>query len=86
MLRRVLALALAPDVRVCGVAPGAVAVEPGQEERRADETLLRRVGGPEDVADAVAYLATATFVTGSTLVVDGGTLLKPAAPQPRNDQ
>ena len=40
MLTRVLARALAPEVRVCGVAPGSVAVEPGQEERRAAETLL----------------------------------------------
>jgi NAD(P)-dependent dehydrogenase (short-subunit alcohol dehydrogenase family) len=76
MLTRVLARALAPEVRVCGVAPGPVAVEPGQEERRAAETLLGRVGRPEDVADAVAYLAGASFVTGTTLVVDGGTLLK----------
>jgi pteridine reductase len=76
MLTRVLARALAPEVRVCGVAPGAVAVEPGQEERRAAETLLGRVGSPEDVADAVLYLAGAQFVTGSTLVVDGGRLLK----------
>ena len=76
MLTRVLARALAPDVRVCGVAPGPVAVEPGHEERRAAETLLGRVGSPEDVADAVAYLAGAGFVTGSTLVVDGGRSLK----------
>jgi pteridine reductase len=76
MLTRVLARALAPEVRVCGVAPGAVAVEPGQEERRAAETLLGRVGSPDDVADAVLYLAGAQFVTGSTLVVDGGRLLK----------
>jgi NAD(P)-dependent dehydrogenase (short-subunit alcohol dehydrogenase family) len=76
MLTRVLARALAPEVRVCGVAPGPVAVEPGQEARRAAETLLGRVGKPEDVADAVAYLAGATYVTGSTLVVDGGRLLK----------
>jgi pteridine reductase len=34
------------------------------------------VGSPEDVADAVAYLAGADFVTGSTLVVDGGQSLK----------
>jgi pteridine reductase len=76
MLTRVLARALAPEVRVCGVAPGPVAVEPGQEERRAKETLLGRVGSPEDVAGAVAYLAGAQFVTGTTLFVDGGRLLK----------
>jgi pteridine reductase len=76
MLTRVLARALAPEVRVCGVAPGPVAVEPGQEERRAAETLLGRVGSPEDVADAIAYLADADFVTGTTLVVDGGRLLQ----------
>jgi pteridine reductase len=76
MLTRVLARALAPEVRVCGVAPGPVAVEPGQEERRAAETLLGRVGSPDDVANAVAYLAGAEFVTGSTLFVDGGRLLK----------
>jgi len=76
MLTRVLARALAPDVRVCGIAPGTVAVEPGQEERRAAETLLGRIGKPEDIADAVVFLAGAEFVTGTTLVVDGGRLLK----------
>jgi len=76
MLTRVLARALAPEIRVCGVAPGPVAVEPGQEERRAAETLLRRVGSPDDVADAVLYLAGAGFVTGTSLVVDGGRLLE----------
>jgi pteridine reductase len=76
MLTRVLARALAPEVRVCGVAPGPVAVEPGQEERRATETLLGRIGSPEDVAAAVVYLVDAGFVTGTTLVVDGGRLLQ----------
>jgi pteridine reductase len=76
MLTRVLAQALAPDVRVCGVAPGAVAVEPGQEERRAAATLLGRVGTPGDVAEAVVFLAGAGYVTGTTLVVDGGWLAK----------
>ncbi|MGH3011455.1 MAG: SDR family oxidoreductase [Gaiellaceae bacterium] len=75
MLTRVLARALAPDVRVCGVAPGPVAVEPEQEERRAAETLLGRTGSPEDVAEAIAYLVRAPFVTGTSLVVDGGRLL-----------
>jgi pteridine reductase len=80
MLTRVLARALAPEVRVCGIAPGPVAVEPGQEDRRAEETLLGRVGSPEDVAGAVAYLASAQFVTGTTLFVDGGRLLKTGFP------
>jgi pteridine reductase len=75
MLTRVLARALAPDIRVCGIAPGPVAVDSGQEERRAAETLLGRVGSPEDVAAAVVYLAGAGFVTGTTIVVDGGRLL-----------
>jgi pteridine reductase len=78
MLTRVLARALAPEVRVCGIAPGPVAVEPDQEERRAAETLLGRIGSPEDVAAAVSYLAGAEFVTGTTLVVDGGRLLQSA--------
>ena len=80
MLTRVLARALAPEVRVVGIAPGPVAVEPEQHERRAAETLLGRVGTPEDIASAVVYLADASFVTGTTLVVDGGRLLKSAPP------
>ena len=76
MITRVLARGLAPEVRVCGVAPGPVAVEPEQEERRAAETPLGRVGSPDDVADAVVYLAGARFVTGTTLVVDGGRLVQ----------
>jgi pteridine reductase len=76
MLTRVLARALAPDVRVCGVAPGPVAVAPEQVERRAAETLLGRVGTPDDVADAVLYLARAPFVTGTSVLVDGGRLLR----------
>jgi pteridine reductase len=81
MLTKVFARALAPEVRVCGIAPGPVAVEPEQIERRAAETLLGRVGSPEDVADAVAFLARADFVTGTTLVVDGGRLLQSTRPK-----
>jgi NAD(P)-dependent dehydrogenase (short-subunit alcohol dehydrogenase family) len=76
MLTRVFARALAPEVRVCGVAPGPVAVAPEQEERRASETLVGRIGKPEDVADAVVFLAGASFVTGASLIVDGGRLLQ----------
>src|SRR3954452_6257861 len=79
MLTRVFARALAPEVRVCGVAPGPVAVEPEQADRRAAETLLGRIGSPEDVAEAVVFLAGASFVTGTSLVVDGGRLLQSGA-------
>jgi NAD(P)-dependent dehydrogenase (short-subunit alcohol dehydrogenase family) len=80
MLTRVFARALAPEVRVCGIAPGSVAVEPRQEERRAAETLLGRVGTPGDVANAVLFVARASFVTGTSLVVDGGRLLQSGTP------
>jgi pteridine reductase len=76
MLTRVLARALAPEVRVCGVAPGPVEVEPGSEKRRAAETLLARVGSGKDVGEAVLFLTHAEFITGSSVVVDGGRLLK----------
>ncbi len=71
-----LAAALAPSVRVNGVAPGAV-LAPAQwseeEQRRfADATPLRRIGTPTDVTDAVRYLLTAPYVTGQILFVDGG--------------
>jgi pteridine reductase len=78
MLTRVLAKALGPEVRVCGIAPGTVAAQAGEEERRAAETLLGRIGTPDDVADAVVYLLGARFVTGSTIFIDGGRLI--AAP------
>jgi NAD(P)-dependent dehydrogenase (short-subunit alcohol dehydrogenase family) len=77
MLTRVLARALAPEIRVCGIAPGPVAVEPGQEERRAAETLLGRIGSADEVAGAVLYLVNAGFVTGSSIFVDGGRSLNP---------
>jgi pteridine reductase len=76
MLTRVLAKALAPEVRVCGIAPGPVAVEPGQEERRAAETVIGRVGSSDDIAEAILFLARSPFVTGTSIVVDGGRLLQ----------
>jgi len=71
-----LALELAPDVRVNGVAPGSVAPpEQWDRERLAaltENIPLRRVGRPEDVVEAVLYLARASWVTGTEIVVDGG--------------
>jgi pteridine reductase len=77
-LTRALAVELAPRVRVNGVAPGAIAwPEDGQfdEAERARimmTTPLGRIGAPEDVAQAVHFLACATYVTGQVLAVDGG--------------
>jgi pteridine reductase len=71
-LTRIFARALAPEVRVCGIAPGPVAVPEADAAGRAKRTLLGRNGSPQDVLDAVLYLAGADFVTGTTLVVDGG--------------
>jgi pteridine reductase len=77
MLTRTLAKALAPDVRVCGIAPGPVALVPGDDrQKRAAETALRRVGSPDDIAGAILYLTSADFVTGATIAVDGGRLLQ----------
>ena len=71
-----LAAALAPRVRVNAIAPGAVlapdAWADADQQRFIDDTPLARLGTPGDVVHAVRYLATATYVTGETLFVDGG--------------
>lgn len=80
-LTRSLALELAPSgIRVNCVAPGCVETDMvralGEETRRllAEETPLGRLGRPEDIAEAVAFLASekAGFVTGQVLTADGG--------------
>lgn len=71
-----LALALAPRVRVCGVAPGVTLVSgPMSEEGFAQAhamTPLGKSSTPEDIAQAVAFLLHSPAVTGTTLLVDGG--------------
>jgi len=75
---RSLALELAPRVRVNGVAPGAIAwpedgqFDPAERERVLATTPLARLGSPEDIAQAVHFLACAPYVTGQILAVDGG--------------
>jgi pteridine reductase len=80
MLTKVLARSLAPDVTVNAIAPGAVLVpeEYSDDERHrlARSTPLRRLGSPSDVVAALLYLLEGgDFVTGHTLVVDGGRLI-----------
>jgi NAD(P)-dependent dehydrogenase (short-subunit alcohol dehydrogenase family) len=84
---RTLALELAPTVRVNAVAPGLVrtrlaeALWKEHEDERNEATPMRRIGEPEDIAAAVAFLVgpEAAWVTGETFVVDGGELLGSAA-------
>ncbi|HWA39540.1 MAG TPA: pteridine reductase [Burkholderiales bacterium] len=77
-LTRALASELAPKVRVNGVAPGAIAwPEDGQFDaaeraRILATTPLARIGTPEDIAQAVHFLACAPYVTGQVVAVDGG--------------
>ena len=71
-----LAKVLGPRIRVNAVAPGAVLLPEGFSEAEAahlaETAPLRRLGDPRDVSDAVLYLLKAEFVTGETLIVDGG--------------
>jgi NAD(P)-dependent dehydrogenase (short-subunit alcohol dehydrogenase family) len=71
-----LAQSLAPQVRVCGVAPGVTLVSGPMNEREFASartmTPLNRSSTPEDIARAVRFLIESPAVTGTTLLVDGG--------------
>ncbi len=75
-MTRALAHALAPRIRVNAIAPGAVLLPERWDKAAADHlvatTPLCRLGEPSDVVGAVLYLLRADYVTGHTLVVDGG--------------
>ena len=78
MLTRSLAKELAPEVRVNGIAPGAILwPERGMTEAVKKNILqqvpLQRPGEPGDIAECVLYLASgARYVTGQVIAVDGG--------------
>jgi NAD(P)-dependent dehydrogenase (short-subunit alcohol dehydrogenase family) len=75
-ITRMLALELAPAIRVNGVAPGLILPPPGEPQSylttHKKEYPLKRHGSPEGVAEAVRYLVGAEFVTGQVIFVDGG--------------
>ncbi len=77
-LTRSHAAEFAPEIRINAVAPGHVETDmtadrsPEQKREELDRIPVDRYGQPEDIADAVAYLRDATFVTGETLNVNGG--------------
>jgi NAD(P)-dependent dehydrogenase (short-subunit alcohol dehydrogenase family) len=83
-LERAVALqaqALAPQMRVCGVAPGLMYVSgpqsQGNFERAANANLLRRPTDPQDVARTCLFLASTASITGTTVSVDNGQHLVP---------
>lgn len=78
---RVLAMALAPRVRVCGIAPGITLVS-GEQSKQGFERAHRfaplgRSSDMEDVVNAVRFVVNAKSLTGETIVVDGGQHLWP---------
>ena len=77
MLTKSLAFDLAPDIRVNAVAPGAVLWPEDDDDSERKQKILARIpsgkiGDPNDVAEAVLYFATARYVTGQILAIDGG--------------
>lgn len=78
MLTKVLAKALAPEVRVNAIAPGTITMEGDPPEMESDfikRAPLRRSGEPSDITEAVLFLVKSDFITGQVLVVDGGRTL-----------
>jgi pteridine reductase len=79
-ITRAQAAAFAPQLRMCGVAPGLTLptgdYDAAQLERLAAMMPLRRLPTPAQIAEAVAYLAAADAVTGQILYVDGGAALQ----------
>ncbi|NUQ20820.1 MAG: SDR family oxidoreductase, partial [Gemmatimonadaceae bacterium] len=75
-MTRALAQVMAPAVRVNAIAPGAVLLPEHWDDKSAgkleDTTPLRRLGSPDDVVGAMLYLLGADYVTGETIIVDGG--------------
>src|SRR5215468_10386553 len=79
MLTEILAVELAPHVRVNGVAPGTIlppeSMSEADRERLRSRIPLQRFGRPEEVGEAVRFLVTGPeFITGQILAVDGGRL------------
>jgi pteridine reductase len=78
MITRSLAKELGPEIRVNGISPGPVLWPEGQSDEKArakiiERTVLKRMGSPEDIArTALFFAASAPFVTGQVLAVDGG--------------
>jgi NAD(P)-dependent dehydrogenase (short-subunit alcohol dehydrogenase family) len=75
-MTQMMALEFAPHVTVNAVAPGLILPPPGKDESYLQNLVhtvpLQRHGGPQDIADAVAFLIESDFITGNVIYVDGG--------------
>ncbi len=77
MLTKSLALEMGPDVRVNGVAPGAILWPEGDMDQAAqqeilDQIPLKRIGSAQDIADTILFLITSDYINGQIIAVDGG--------------
>jgi pteridine reductase len=75
LMTRALAKELAPEVRVNAIAPGTITMPgdpPAWERDFIQLAPLKRTGTPTDITDTVLFLVHAKFITGQTLIVDGG--------------
>jgi len=76
-ITRSLAVEMAPEVRVNGIAPGAILwpereLEHDQKQRLLDSIPLGGLGSPEDIANTATFLVSAKYITGQIIYVDGG--------------
>ncbi len=79
MLTHSLALEMGPDVRVNGIAPGAILwpendadMQPAAKQNIIQSIPLNRIGQPKDIAEAILFLATSDYINGQIIAVDGG--------------
>lgn len=81
MMVKSLALELAPNIRVNGIAPGANILPDDDSDQALSEVQkqqiirsipMQRLGAPNDIADCVLYLAKASYITGEIITIDGG--------------
>ncbi|CAC9586232.1 FolM Alternative dihydrofolate reductase 1 [uncultured Gammaproteobacteria bacterium] len=82
MMTQTLAKELAPEIRVCGVAPGSILwpenqakLNDEQKDKMLNKIPLNKQGSAEDIANTVLFLATSPYITGQIISVDGGRTL-----------
>ena len=79
MLTKTLAKELAPNIRVNGISPGSILWPQGKSQlsdkekmMMLDRIALKRQGSPNDIAQAVLFLANSKYITGQVINIDGG--------------